>query len=59
MTRAARGEGLQLRLARVGMLIALILMLGTLGYKFLSQSKASWLDCFYMTVVAVTTLGAR
>ncbi|WP_411032301.1 potassium channel family protein [Spongiimicrobium sp. 3-5] len=36
-------------------LMVLVLFLGVLGYRFLSDF--SWLDAFYMTVITVTTVG--
>ncbi|MCX7819782.1 MAG: NAD-binding protein [Kiritimatiellae bacterium] len=45
---------------RVALLAALtlgVLVAGTLGYRRLSAGAASWLDCLYMTVITVTTIG--
>ncbi|MCG2459642.1 NAD-binding protein [Flavobacteriaceae bacterium F89] len=36
-------------------LVAIVLSVGVLGYRFLSHF--SWLDAFYMTVITVTTVG--
>ena len=36
-------------------LIAMVLVIGIIGYRFLSEM--SWLDAFYMTVITVTTVG--
>jgi voltage-gated potassium channel len=30
---------------------------GTIGYKLLAGEQSSWLDCLYMTVITVTTVG--
>lgn len=41
-----------------GVLIMLLVMsLGTLGYHFIGGAKYSWLDCFYMTFITVSTIG--
>ena len=34
-----------------------VLVIGTLGYRVVSQSAASWVDCVYMTVITITTIG--
>jgi voltage-gated potassium channel len=39
----------------VAMLV--ILVMGTLGYSILTGGKGSFLDCMYMTVITVTTIG--
>lgn len=41
-----------------GLLIMLFVMsLGTLGYHYIGESRYSWLDCFYMTFITVSTIG--
>lgn len=41
-----------------GVLIMMLVMsLGTLGYHFIGGEKYSWLDCFYMTFITVSTIG--
>lgn len=45
---------------RFFVLIALataVLFGGTLGYRYLTRGAAGWLDCLYMTVITVTTIG--
>ncbi len=34
-----------------------VLACGTVGYRVLSVGATSWLDCLYMTVITVTTIG--
>jgi voltage-gated potassium channel len=34
-----------------------VLVIGTLGYKFLSAYENSLIDCLYMTVITITTIG--
>lgn len=34
-----------------------VLIIGTIGYHFISDGKASWLDGFYMTFITVATIG--
>ena len=38
-------------------LAGFVLAAGTIGYRVLSDGSASWLDCLYMTVITVTTIG--
>lgn len=40
----------------VGM-AGLVLAAGTVGYRILSDGLTSWLDCLFMTVITVTTIG--
>lgn len=41
-----------------GLIIMLCVMsLGTLGYHYIGESRYSWLDCFYMTFITVSTIG--
>lgn len=37
--------------------LATILLVGTLGYRILGGERYSWLDCFYMTFITITTIG--
>jgi voltage-gated potassium channel len=40
------------------LLAAIVVMaIGTLGYRWLGGPQYSWLDCFYMTFITVTTIG--
>jgi voltage-gated potassium channel len=34
-----------------------VMLIGTLGYRWLGGEQYSWLDCFYMTFITVTTIG--
>jgi voltage-gated potassium channel len=34
-----------------------VMVIGTLGYRWLGGEQYSWLDCFYMTFITVTTIG--
>lgn len=55
------GAGVMRRLNRrlvvLGALTTAVLLGGTLGYRHISHGAASWLDCLYMTVITVTTIG--
>ncbi len=35
----------------------LVLLIGTLGYRFIGGVQYSWIDCFYMTFITVATIG--
>jgi voltage-gated potassium channel len=39
------------------LILFIILIIGTLGYWFLDSGKHSLIDCLYMTVITVTTIG--
>ena len=43
--------------AKIVTLFLGVLVMGTLGYRVISQSRSSWVDCVYMTVITVTTIG--
>lgn len=54
-------EHLQLKVVR-NLLIALLLLIvvfviGTLGYHILGAPRHTWLDCFYMTFITISTIG--
>lgn len=34
-----------------------VTLIGTVGFKLLAGDRSSWLDCLYMTVITVTTVG--
>ena len=34
-----------------------VFIVGTLGYRILGGAKYSWMDCFYMTFVTISTIG--
>lgn len=37
--------------------LAAIMLVGTVGYRILGGEQYSWLDCFYMTFITLTTIG--
>lgn len=37
--------------------LAVVMSIGTLGYRWLGDGRYSWLDCFYMTFITFTTIG--
>ena len=43
--------------AWAAMVMVVILLLGTLGFHDIGGEKYSWVDCFYMTFITVTTIG--
>jgi voltage-gated potassium channel len=34
-----------------------VLIIGTVGYRFLGSSQYSWVDCFYMTYITIASIG--
>ncbi len=44
-------------LAYAFLALVLIMVVGTFGYRFLGGDRYSWLDCFYMTFITLTTIG--
>src|SRR5512146_560970 len=44
-------------LAYAFLALVLIMLAGTFGYRFLGGDRYSWLDCFYMTFITLTTIG--
>lgn len=48
---------LQSRLRNAVLFLALLFVVGTLGYKQLGGPQTTYLDCFYMTLISVTTIG--
>jgi voltage-gated potassium channel len=47
------------RVIRAALLVAAVLALGTLGYSWLATGSVSWLECLYMTVITISTVGFR
>lgn len=45
------------RFALAGIAIASVLLMGTIGYKFIGGDKYTIIDCLYMTVITVATIG--
>lgn len=37
--------------------LLLVLLIGTLGYRMLGGPQYSWVDCFYMTFITISTIG--
>lgn len=37
--------------------LVLVLIIGTLGYRIIGGDKHSWMDCFYMTFITISTIG--
>ena len=37
--------------------LVLVLLVGTFGYRILGGPHYSWVDCFYMTFITITTIG--
>ncbi len=47
------------RVFRAGLLVGLVLVLGTMGFEVLTQGAHTLFDCFYMTVITISTVGYR
>ena len=45
------------RLAWAGLVVLLVHVVGTLGYKVIGGAQTTWLNSFYMTFVTVATIG--
>ena len=45
------------RVLRAGILVLVVLGLGTFGYSALTDGAFTWIQCLYMTVVTVSTVG--
>lgn len=39
------------------LLLLLVLLLGTLGYRYLGRPTAGWIDSFYMTFITISSIG--
>lgn len=37
--------------------LLLVLVIGTVGYRLLGGARYSWVDCFYMTFITISTIG--
>lgn len=48
---------IKLRLVRAGLYLLLVLAAGTIGYSIIGQGEWNLLDCLYMTVITLTTVG--
>jgi len=40
-----------------GIALAIVIVAGTIGYWFIGEGQYSFLDCLYMTVITITTIG--
>jgi len=40
-----------------GIALAIVIVVGTIGYWFIGEGHYSFLDCLYMTVITITTIG--
>ncbi len=45
------------RLAWAGLVVLLVHVVGTFGYKIIGGAQTTWLNSFYMTFVTVATIG--
>lgn len=50
-------DQLKQRAVRIVALVAGVLLFGTIGYRLVSHGQSSWLDCLYMVVITVSTIG--
>lgn len=39
------------------LLLVMVFVIGTLGYHILGAPRHSWIDCFYMTFITISTIG--
>lgn len=37
--------------------LVLVMLVGTLGYRYFGGEQYSWVDCFYMTFITIATIG--
>lgn len=45
------------RLLKVALAVIAVLVIGTIGYKLIGAERAKWIDCLYMTIITVLTIG--
>lgn len=50
-------DQLRARALRITALTVGVLLIGTLGYRVVSDGHSTWLDCLYMVVITVATIG--
>ncbi len=51
-------ESKVIRNLRIALLaLVLVLITGTVGYRIIGSPEHSWMDCFYMTFITITTIG--
>lgn len=53
----AERRGRQLRVFRAAVLMLLMIAVGTAGFSLLTRGAHSLIDCFYMTVITISTVG--
>jgi voltage-gated potassium channel len=51
------GRQISRRIAVTVALVLSVFVVGAMGYRAISDGASSWLDCLYMTVITVTTIG--
>ena len=56
-SNATEGSQVSRHLIYAMMALVIIFAVGTLGYRILGGVKYSWLDCFYMTFITISTIG--
>ena len=50
-------DQLKQRATRIVALVTGVLIVGTIGYRIVSHGESSWIDCLYMVVITVATIG--
>ena len=45
------------RVAFAAAVVFMLLLIGTAGFRFLAANSYGWLDCLYMTVITISTVG--
>ncbi len=57
MRRKFTPSPLARRILLIAALCAIVLAIGTVGYRMVVGPEAGWIDCLYMTVITVLTIG--
>jgi len=50
-------ESLKKKLLQAIPFLLIIFTIGTVGYRIISSGKSSWIDCAYMTLITLSTIG--
>ncbi|MEN6348120.1 MAG: potassium channel protein [Syntrophomonas sp.] len=50
-------EGLKKEILLAILLLTLVMLLGTVGYRIITGEEASWVDCAYMTMITIASVG--
>lgn len=50
-------DRLRQRIFLLAAILGGVLLYGTAGYRWLGAGQSSWVDCLYMTVITITTIG--